>query len=420
MVHVAEYKKKIVNEFVNLINSYPVIGVVDMENLPTAQLQKMREQLRDKVVIRMTKRRLMNIAFDKLKDSKKGIEEMKNYLTGMPTLLFTKDDPFKLAKTLKKSMSTAPAKPGQVAPKDIIVSAGPTPFSPGPVISELASVGIKTAIESGKIVVKSDAIVVKKGDKVSQAIAGILARLGVEPMDVGLNLTAVYDNGTIFTRDVLDIDEEEFIGKIKTAYNSALGLALEISFLTKETIEMMIAKAFRETKTIALSQNIMADDVKEEIMAKATKEMLALKSKLNIHDIPKEKPKEEEKEVKEEKEEIKKEAGEKPAEEKEEIKEPEEKPKEEKSEDKKEEVKEEVKKEEQKIEIKAEDIKEKTKAEKPKEEVKKEEQPKAKTEVKEKPEQDVETKKVETNEETKKEEKPKEEVKTEENQDKQN
>jgi len=388
MAHVAESKKKIVNEFTELVNSYPVIGVVDMENLPTAQLQKMREQLRDKVVIRMTKRRLINIILNNAKEKKNGIEEMKNYLNGMPALLFTKDDPFILAKTLKKSMSTAPAKPGQVAPKDIVVTAGPTPFSPGPVISELASAGIKTAIENGKIVVKSDTVVVKKGEKVSQAIAGILTRLGIEPMEVGLNLIAVYDNGTIFAKDVLEIDEEEFMGKIKTAHNSAIGLALELSFLTKETTEMMISKAFREAKSLALSQNIMADGVKEDIMAKANKEMLALKSKLNIPDVLKEKLKEEEKEVKEivkeekpeeekkevgelkeetkeivkeEKEEIKKEAEEKPEEEKkeikeagkpEEIKEPEEKPKEDKSEDKKEEVKEEVKKEEQKAEVK--------------------------------------------------------------------
>jgi len=326
MVHVAESKKKIVKEFSDLINSYPVIGVVDMENLPTAQLQKMRRQLRDNVLIKMTKRRLINLILDNTKEKKKGIEEMKNYLTGMPALLFTKNDSFILAKTLKKSMSTAPAKPGQVAPKDIIVSAGPTPFSPGPVISELASAGIKTAIENGKIVVKSDAVVVKKGEKVSSAIAGILTRLGVEPMEVGLNLTAVYDNGTIFKRDVLDVDEEEFMSKIKTAYNSALGLALELSFLTKETTEIMITKAFREAKAIALSQNIVADGIKEEIMAKANREMLALKSKLNIPDAPKE------------------------------------------------EVKEEVKKEEQKAEVKAEKPEEKAKSddtkEKPKEEKK--------------------------------------------------
>ncbi len=402
MAHVAESKKKVVKEFSELVNSYPVIGVVNMENLPTAQLQKMREQLRDKVVIRMTKRRLINIVLNDLKEKKKGIEEMKNYLTGMPALLFTKDDPFILAKILKKSMSTAPAKAGQVAPKDIIVNAGPTPFSPGPVISELASAGIKTVIENGKIVVKSDAVVVKKGDKVSLAIAGILTRLGVEPMEVGLNLTAVYDNGTIFAKDVLDIDEEEFMGKIKTAYNSAIGLALELSFLTKETTEMMIAKAFREAKAVALSQNILADGVKEDVMAKANKEMLALKSKLNIPDAPEEKPKEEEKEVKEvikeEKEEIKKETEEKPEEtkekpveeEKKEINETEkveEKPKEEvKSDDIKEVVKEEVKKEDQKAEVKAENPEEKPEEtkEKPVEEEKKE----IKEEVKTKENQD--------------------------------
>ena len=392
MAHVAESKKKVVKEFSELVNSYPVIGIVNMENLPTAQLQKMREQLRDKVVIRMTKRRLINIVLNDLKEKKKGIEEMKNYLTGMPALLFTKDDPFILAKILKKSMSTAPAKAGQVAPKDIIVTSGPTPFSPGPVISELASAGIKTAIENGKIVVKSDAVVVKKGEKVSQAIAGILTRLGVEPMEVGLNLTAVYDNGTIFAKDVLDIDEEEFMGKIKTAYNSAIGLALELSFLTKETTEMMIAKAFREAKAVALSQNILADGVKEDVMAKANKEMLALKSKLNIPDAPKEESKEKVEEVvKEEKpEEIK----EKPVEEKKkEVKEVKaEKPEEEvKSDDIKDVVKEEVKKEDQKAEVKAE---------KPEE-------------IKEKP---VEEEKKEINETEKVEEKPKEEIKTKEDQ----
>ena len=425
MAHVAESKKKIVKEFSDLINSYPVIGVVDMENLPTAQLQKMRGQLRGKVVIRMTKRRFMNIVLDKVKDNKKGIEDMKNYLTGMPALLFTKDDPFILAKTLKKSMSTAPAKSGQVAPKDIIVSAGPTPFSPGPVISELASAGIKTAIENGKIVVKSDAVVVKKGDKVSPAIAGILARLGVEPMEVGLNLTAVYDNGIIFTRDVLDIDEEEFMDKIKTSYNSAIGLALELSFLTKETTEMMISKAFREAKAVALSQNIMADGIKEEIMAKANKEMLALKSKLNIPDAPKEKPKEKVEEVvKEEKQEIKKEAEEKPKEEKKEIKEAEKveeikEPKQKKSKDKKEKVK----KEEQKTEVKAENLEEEAKAddtkEKPKDEKKKvKDEVIAKgEEIKETPKEEVpaaeQSEKIEKKEEIKEQEEKSEEKKEE-------
>ncbi|MBI2112759.1 50S ribosomal protein L10, partial [Candidatus Woesearchaeota archaeon] len=35
---------------------------------------------------------------------------------------------------LEKNKSNAPAKPGQVAPKDITVKAGATSFAPGPII----------------------------------------------------------------------------------------------------------------------------------------------------------------------------------------------------------------------------------------------------------------------------------------------
>ncbi len=302
MAHVSEQKKKTVNEFQKLVDSYPVIGLVDMENLPAPQLQKMRFQLRDTAVIKMTKTRLMKIVFENSKEKKKGIENFNDHLKGMPALIFTKYDPFKLAKILKKSRSNAPAKAGQTAPKDIVVTAGPTSFSPGPIISELASAGIKTAIENGKIAIKQDAVVVKEGEVVSAQMAGILSRLGVEPMEIGLNLVAVYDNGTIFKRDVLEIDEDEFMGKIKQAYSSSITIALELSFLTDATTEIMIAKAFNNAKAVALTQNIITDETKEQIIAKANNEMLALKSKLNIPDVPKQEKKPESKQETEQKE----------------------------------------------------------------------------------------------------------------------
>ncbi|MDD5087143.1 MAG: 50S ribosomal protein L10 [Candidatus Nanoarchaeia archaeon] len=287
MAHVSEQKKKTVNEFQKLVDSYPVIGLVDMENLPAPQLQKMRLQLRDTAVIKMTKTRLMKIVFENSKEKKKGIENLNDHLKGMPALIFTKHDPFKLAKILKKSRSNAPAKAGQTAPRDIVVTAGPTSFSPGPIISELASAGIKTGIENGKIAIKQDAVVVKEGEVVNAQMAGVLSRLGVQPMEIGLNLVAVYDNGTIFKRDVLEIDEDEFMDKIKQAYSSSITIALELSFLTDATTEIMIAKAFNNAKAVALAQNIITDETKEQIIAKANNEMLALKSKLNIPDVPK-------------------------------------------------------------------------------------------------------------------------------------
>src|SRR3989344_2663282 len=193
--HVAEYKKEIVTELVRMINEYPIIGVVNMENLQAPQLQKMRAQLRGNFFITMTKRRLIKLAFEETKSKKKGIEQLESHLGGMPALIFTKENPFKLSRTLQKSKSPAPAKAGQTAPRDIVVNKGVTSFAPGPIIGELALAGIKSGVEGGKVAIKEDSVVVKSGEKIKPKVAEILTRLGVQPMEVGLDLVAVYENG---------------------------------------------------------------------------------------------------------------------------------------------------------------------------------------------------------------------------------
>ncbi|MBW2983365.1 50S ribosomal protein L10, partial [Candidatus Woesearchaeota archaeon] len=194
---VSQDKKEAVNSFTKLIEEYPVIGAVDVENLPALQLSRMREQLRGTVLIKMTKRRLLTRALNEAK--KDGISELIPYLKGMPALIFTKESPFKLYGLLKKSKSKAPIKAGQTAPNDIVVPAGPTGFAPGPVIGELGAVGIKAGIDGGKVAIKQDAIVAKEGEEISSRLAGLLTRLGIEPMEIGLNLTAAWENGEILT-----------------------------------------------------------------------------------------------------------------------------------------------------------------------------------------------------------------------------
>src|SRR3989344_7504682 len=195
--HVAQYKKETVKRLVTLMNEYPIVAALNMENMPAKQLQIMKAQLRGKAEIIMTKKRLIRVVIEKVKDSKKGIEQLEPNLKGMPALLFTKENPFKIYMFISKNKSPAPAKSGQEAPKDIIVPAGPTPFAPGPFIGELGALKIKTGVEGGKVVIKQDSIIVKKGEKVSQKASEVLSRLGIQPMEVGLDLVAVYENGEI-------------------------------------------------------------------------------------------------------------------------------------------------------------------------------------------------------------------------------
>ena len=116
----------------------------------------MKAQLRNSVSMLMAKKRLIKLALLELEKTKPGIKDLEKYMTGMPAILATNQNPFSLMKTLKKNMSSAPIKGGQTTPDDIIVPAGPTSFAPGPIISQLGAVGIKSGIDAGKIAIKED------------------------------------------------------------------------------------------------------------------------------------------------------------------------------------------------------------------------------------------------------------------------
>jgi large subunit ribosomal protein L10 len=282
MAHVAQYKKDKVKEMVQLMVDYPIIGAVNMENLPAPQLQTMRAKLRKDVAMIMTKRRLMKIALAEAKEKKPGIEQLENYLLGMPALLFTKGNPFALSKTLRQNKSPAPAKAGQTAPNDIIIPAGPTPFAPGPVIGEFGAIGVKAGVEGGKVAVKADTVVAKAGEKIKPKVAEILTRLGITPMEVGLDLTAVFENGIIYQKDLLSVDDKEYLNRLSNAARWSFNLAMFTAYPTKLTIQHLIGKAASEAKALGRSQNIFEKDIMPEILAKAHRAMLSLKATTNL------------------------------------------------------------------------------------------------------------------------------------------
>lgn len=269
-------KKQTVEEFCKLIEEYPIIGTVNMMDLPASQLQTLREKLRKTVVIRMTKRRLLTIAIEKMKDKKPGIEKLIPELKGMPAIAFTKENPFALFKIIKKNKSPAPARAGQEAPKDIVVPAGPTPFAPGPVIGELGMFGIKSKVEGGKIAITQDTVVAKEGEKIKPKLAELLTRLSINPMEIGLDLVALFENGEIIPKSVLDIDEDEYYNNITTAAQWAFNLAVEAAWPSAETTELLVQKAFREAKAVALEGGVATKETIGDLIGLATRQANAI------------------------------------------------------------------------------------------------------------------------------------------------
>ncbi|MEK6868719.1 MAG: hypothetical protein AABX74_00690, partial [Nanoarchaeota archaeon] len=223
-----------------------------------------------------------------------------NYFEGMPAFIFSNENPFRLSRLLQKSKTKAPAKAGQIAPSDIVISKGPTPFAPGPIISELSGIGLKVGVEGGKIAIKADTVIARKGEKIKPKVAEILARLDIRPMDVGLGMVAAYEDGIIYTRDVLEVDEKAFNDRLNMAAVQAFNLAFNIAYPTKGNISLLIAKAFNDAKALGLSQNIFDEGIIQGLLGKAERAMLSLKNTANIEtaEKPREKAKAEEKKVK--------------------------------------------------------------------------------------------------------------------------
>jgi large subunit ribosomal protein L10 len=185
-------------------------------------------------------------------------------------------NPFRLFRQLEATKAPAPAKAGEIAPMDIVVRKGPTPFGPGPIIGDLQKIGLPAAIEGGKIAIRKDTTLVKMGEPIPAPVAAMLPKLEILPMIVGLDLRSAFENGTVYGRDVLNIPEGHYLKLFATAAFSARALGVAIAFPTKDTIIPLIAKAFRESMGRSISAAIPTRENIDMLLAKADSQMLAL------------------------------------------------------------------------------------------------------------------------------------------------
>ncbi len=278
MAHVAEWKHGELEQLTKLVTENNIIGIANIQGIPAPQLQKMRANIRDSATLRCAKKTLIQRALDEAEKKNKGITALKDSLNGEAVIIATNMNPFKLFQQLKATRTNAPAKGGEIAPADIEVKEGDTPFKPGPVVGELQKVGIPAAIKEGKVVIKANKVIVPKGAPIPRDVAQMLTRLEIHPIEIGMSLSAVYEDGNIFTPDVLDIDMDQFLGQIAQASSHAFNLAVETGWTTKETIQPLINKAHLYALSLAIRQNILNKETLNQLLAKAHHSMLGLAS----------------------------------------------------------------------------------------------------------------------------------------------
>ncbi len=272
-IHIPQWKKDEIEDIKKLITSYSSVGIVGVHGIPSNQLQLMRKNLRGMANVKMCRNNLIYRALD---DSSDNIKPAKKYVVDQTALLFTNENPFKLYKMLEMGKTSAPIRPGGVAPKDIVVQKGPTSFPPGPIVGELQGVGIPAGIEGGKVVIRETKTVAKAGDVVNAKLASILSRLDIHPVELGLELRAVYEKGMIYESRLLAVDETKYRSDITLAVQRAFNLSVNAAYPAKATIATLLAKAASQSRNLAVNAEIIMPDIIDVLMAKANAQMLSL------------------------------------------------------------------------------------------------------------------------------------------------
>ena len=277
---VAGWKKDRVSELTEIFNSDGVVAVVDVSGVPASNMIDMRNTLRERMSITMAKKSLMRIAWSNAGRPESEIEAL---LEGahIPCVVHSDSmNAFEIFGELEKTRQGRAAKAGERFPDDVTIRAGPTEFGPGPIVGEFNAVGIPAKIDKGKVAIQKDTTF-SEGDEISADLGIMLAKLGVNPIEIGMILTGAVEGGHLFQSSDLDLDTDGLRNDIVSATSGAFNLACNVRWFSSTTTPTLISKASSEALSVALEAGIVNDATASAILSRAQARAMSLAGQLD-------------------------------------------------------------------------------------------------------------------------------------------
>ncbi|XP_027110831.2 large ribosomal subunit protein uL10 [Coffea arabica] len=250
-----------------LLDEYSQVLIAAADNVGSNQLQNIRKGLRGDSIVLMGKNTMMKrtIRVHAEKTGNQAILNLIPVLVGNVGLIFTKGDLKEISEEVAKYKVGAPARVGLVAPVDVVVPPGNTGLDPSQT-SFFQVLNIPTKINKGTVEIITPVELIKKGEKVGSSEAALLAKLGIRPFSYGLVVLSVYDNGSVFSPEVLDLTEDDLIEKFALGVSMVTSLSLAISYPTLAAAPHMFINGYKNVLAIAVETDYsfpQADKVKE-------------------------------------------------------------------------------------------------------------------------------------------------------------
>lgn len=268
-VKLSKSEKKIAydKKLCRLLDEYSQVLIAAADNVGSNQLQNIRKGLRGDSVVLMGKNTLIRRCI-KIHAENTGNKDYLNLLpllVGNVGLIFTKGDLKEVREEVAKYKVGAPARVGLVAPIDVVVPPGNTGLDPSQT-SFFQVLNIPTKINKGTVEIITPVELIRKGEKVGSSEAALLAKLGIRPFSYGLVIQSVYDNGSVFSPEVLDLTEDDLVEKFAAGVSMVTSLSLALSYPTIAAAPHMFINAYKNVLAVAIATEYtfaQAEKVKE-------------------------------------------------------------------------------------------------------------------------------------------------------------
>merc|ERR1712043_146089 len=183
------------------------------------------------------------------------LERLMPHIKQNVGFVFTKMELLHVRDLLLSNKVKAPAKAGALAPVDVVVPAQNTGMGPEKT-SFFQALAIPTKITKGTIEILSDIHLIKKGEKAGASEAALLQMLNIRPFHYGLVINTVYDNGAVFSPDILDITDDDIIKKFCSGVSNIAAASLAIGYPTVASVPHSVVNGFRNIAAVCLEADI--------------------------------------------------------------------------------------------------------------------------------------------------------------------
>ena len=109
----------------------------------------------------------------------------------------------------------------------------------------------------------------------------MLSKLGINPIEIGLILMGVIDDGEVLSSSDLDLDTDGLKSDIISATSNAYNLACNVRWFSSVTMPALLSKASSEALSVALEAGVVNEDTASAIISRANARAMAIAGQLD-------------------------------------------------------------------------------------------------------------------------------------------